>query len=232
MDTNIVPKTLMAPLYHLELVKDRDLPYDGNVKTTEAAAQVLHHLLDRSPTENLAVVYLNSSAEIIGAERVGMGGMETVGNDPAEIFRGALVKAAPEILLAHNHPSGDVTPSPQDLLMTMSNLSLGGILGIRIRDHLVVGPNGKHYSIREGMQRGEMKEQIHRAEELAFGPGIHDIKSKIVDIILGRGGNDPADPINTLFGGLTKKNGTGDPKANLISDWQDSLTWLYLNTKF
>ena len=44
-------------------------PYDGNVKTTEAAAQVLHNLLDRSPVEQLIVVYLNSGSEIIGVKR-------------------------------------------------------------------------------------------------------------------------------------------------------------------
>ena len=230
MQENIVPKVLMAPLYHLELVKDREIPYDGNAKTTEQAAQVLHNLLDRSPTENMVVVYLNSSAEIIGAERVGMGSLEAVGNDPTEIFRGALVRAAPEILLSHNHPNGDVRPSPQDLLMTMNNLSLGGILGIRVRDHIVVGPNGKHFSIREGIHSGELKDEMHKAEEIAFGPGIHDIKKKIVDLITKRG-MKVADPLDDLLAGATPKKG-GDPNANLVSDWKDSLTWTYLTTQF
>ncbi len=231
MEENIVPKVLMAPLYHLEVVKDRDIPYEANVRTTEAAAQVLHNLLDRSPTENMAVVYLNSSSEIIGAERVGMGGLEAVGNDPTEIFRGALVKAAPELLLAHNHPSGDVKPSPQDLLMTMNNLSLGGILGIRVRDHIVVGPNGKHFSIREGMVSGSLKDEIRRAEEIAYGPHIGDLKEKIIDMIKQRGikVGGPLDALDMPPG--TSKKG-GDPKANLVSDWEDSLTWLYLHTRF
>lgn len=230
MEETIVPKVLMAPLYHLEVVKDRDIPYDANVKTTEQAAQVLHNLLDRSPTENMVVVYLNSSAEIIGAERVGMGGLEAVGQDPTELFRGALVHGAPEVLLSHNHPSGDVHPSPQDLLMTMNNLSLGGILGIRVRDHIIVGPNGKHFSVREGMMKGQLKDEIRRAEEIAYGSHIGDLKDRIVDLIKQRGGRvgGPLDALDNLPPPSKK----GDPKANLVSDWEDSLSWLYLNTKF
>lgn len=229
MEENIVPKVLMAPLYHLELVRDRDIPYDGNAKTTEAAAQVLHGLLDRSPTENMAVVYLNSSAEIIGAERVGMGGLESVGTDPTEIFRGALVKASPEILLSHNHPNGDVKPSPQDLLMTMNTMSLASMLRIRIRDHIVVGPNGKHFSIRENIH--SLHDEMRKAEEIAFGPGIGALKDRIMGMIQ-RGGAKFHDPLADLLDAQppVKKSGNGDPKANLLTDWQDSLTYAWLTS--
>ena len=230
MEDNIVPKVLMTPLYHLELVKDRDIPYEGNGKTTAQAAQVLHNLLDRSPTENMVVLYLNSSAEIIGAERVGMGGLESVGTDPTELFRGALVKAAPEILLSHNHPNGDVRPSPQDLLMTMNTMSLASMLHIRLRDHIVVGPNGKHFSIRENIH--DLHDEMRKAEEIAFGPGIGAIKDKIMGLIQ-KGGGKLHDPLADLLGldsPPKKGSGGGDPKANLMSDWQDSLTYAWLTS--
>lgn len=223
---DIVPKVLMAPLYHLELVKDRELPYDGNARTTEAAAQVLHTLLDRSPTEVFAVLYLNSDANIIGAERVGMGGMESVETVPTEIFRGALVAAAPEVVLCHNHPTGNVQPSPQDLMMTMQTLSMGGMLGLRVRDHIIVGPNGKHMSIRENMHN--LHAEMDRAEEMMFGGSMKTIKDKLSSI-LGHRKNGLPEIDN--FGGListdTPKKG-GDPKANLVSDWKDSLSYLWL----
>jgi len=215
METNIVPKVLMTPLYHLELVKDRDIPYDGSVKTTEQAAQVLHHLLDRSPTENMIVVYLNSSADLIGVERVGMGGMESVAQDHTEIFRGALVAGAPEILISHNHPNGDTRPSPADLHMTMTTVDLGALLHIRVRDHIIVGPNGKHLSIRENMHL--FQDEMRQAEEMAFGRHMSSIKDKLLDLI-SKGPDLGADL-------LPKK---GDPKANLLSDWQDSLTYAWL----
>jgi DNA repair protein RadC len=228
-------KQLLAPLYHLELVKDRDIPYDGSVKTTEQAAQVLHTLLDRSPTERFAVVYLSSAAEIIGAEVVSMGGMESVHTNHSEVFRGALVHAAPEVLLCHNHPSGEVEPSTQDLLMTMSTISLGGALGVRVRDHIIVGPNGKHLSIRENMPR--LEEKLRKAEEEMFdGIGLGGIKSKILDLLKSKGvipENAKVDLVGPfdveVIGGPGTKKGGGDPEANTNTDLLESLSYKWLN---
>lgn len=220
---NIVPKVLMTPLYHLELVKDRDLPYDGTAKTTEQAAQVLHQLSDRSPTEIMMALWLNSSAEIIGCERVGMGNLESVATDPTEIFRGALVKAAPEILLSHNHPNGDVHPSTQDLTMTLNTINLAGLLGLRIRDHIVVGPNGTHFSIRENFHL--LHKEVKEAEEKLYGAPLEGLKDKILEAITKlTGGKDPLDLLDTP----SPKRG-GDPKSNLRSDWEQSLSWMVLN---
>src|SRR5271154_1213301 len=161
--TDIVSeKVLLAPLYHLELIKDRDVPYNSSATTTESAAQVLHNLLDRSPTEQMVVLYLNSSKEIVGAEKVGMGAVEEVSTSPTEIFRGAIVKACPEVILSHNHPTGDGRPSIADLKFTFNMIEMGALLGIRVEDHIIVVANGKHMSIRENMSllRKEV-EQAH-----------------------------------------------------------------------
>jgi DNA repair protein RadC len=58
---------------------------------------------------------------------------------PREVFRAALLSNAARIIVAHNHPSGDPTPSPADRLLTARLVSAGEILGIPLADHLVVG---------------------------------------------------------------------------------------------
>lgn len=220
MSEIVSDKVLLAPLYHLELVRDREIPYDGNAKTTEAAVQVLHDLLDRSPTEQLAVIYLNSNLEILGAEKVGMGTLEMVQAQAQEIFRGAIVKAAPEILVCHNHPTGEVRPSIDDIKFTISAITAGGLLGIRLRDHIIVGPNGKHMSLYENQHM--LGKEFAQAEAEMFGlhgVDMSSLKQKLLSLIDPQG-NLPAVP------GSSKK---GDPKANSPSEWQHSLSYAFLN---
>lgn len=224
-------KTLLAPLFHLELVRDRDIPYDGNLKTSEGAAQVLHNLLDRSPTEQMVVLYLDSDTNLVGAEKVGMGGIEQVATRPTEIFRGAIVKACPEIILGHNHPVGDGRPSVTDLKMTMSMVDIGFRLGVRVRDHIIVVPNGKHMSIRESLnshlldkEMDQMRDEM-MADSLGLSPEtMKGLKEKMMQIIKSRGVGDPLGGIEMpSLDGHTGKKG-GDPKANMTVDWTDSLT--------
>lgn len=205
---------LIAPLYHLELVQDRDIPYDGNARTTEAAAQVFHKLLDSSPVEQMIVLYLSNSGKIVGAEKVGMGTVEMVSTLPTELFRGAIVKAVPEVILCHNHPSGEPKPSIPDMQFTMSVVELGAFLGVRVRDHIIVSPNGKHISMRENMENGELDQELiqAKADRMALP---EELKQKLLSI-LHPGKKD-----------ASKKG--GDPTSNDNTDDMPSLTYLLLS---
>jgi len=66
----------------------------------------------------------------------------------AELFREAIRRNAPSILIAHNHPSGEVTPSPEDVQITRQAVEVGAMLGIDIVDHLIIG-QGRWVSLRE-----------------------------------------------------------------------------------
>lgn len=210
---------LMAPLYHLELVRDRDIPYSGELNTTAAAAEVAHRLLDSSPVEQIVVIYLDSVAKIIGAERVGMGGVEQAGASPAEVFRGAIVKSAPEIILTHNHLAGVVEPSSPDVDFTMRMVQYGAMLGIRVRDHIVVGPNGKHLSMREYTEN-----MVRTLEEDVRKNGMLGLKDKILKM-LDPGGNGNVQVIMDEH--MPKKD--RDPKANANTDWMDTLSYELLS---
>lgn len=205
---------LIAPLYHLELVQDRDIPYDGNARTTEAAAQVFHKLLDSSPVEQMVVLYLSNGGNIVGAEKVGTGTVEMVSTLPTELFRGAIVKAVPEVILCHNHPSGEPKPSIPDMQFTMSVVELGAFLGVRVRDHIIVSPNGKHISMRENMENGELDQELiqAKADRMALP---EELKQKLLSI-LHPGKKD-----------ASKKG--GDPTSNDNTDDMPSLTYLLLS---
>jgi DNA repair protein RadC len=76
------------------------------------------------------------------------GGLSSANFFPRDVFRLACRANASAIVLAHNHPSGDPTPSPQDLEATKNAIAAGQLLGIKVIDHLIFGDAGKIYSIR------------------------------------------------------------------------------------
>ncbi|MCI0558056.1 MAG: JAB domain-containing protein, partial [Nitrososphaera sp.] len=97
--------------------------------------------------ECFAVLLLNSRRRVKGHQLLTMGTMDTVLVHPREVFRGAIVAAASSVVLAHNHPSGDASPSEADIKVTRDLIRAGQLLKIEVLDHVIVGtPN--HCSLR------------------------------------------------------------------------------------
>jgi len=104
--------------------------------------------LRHSASESFAVLYLNSRNQPVGREVVAVGGLNIAQLRPREVFAPALALHAAAVVLAHNHPSGDPTPSPEDLAVTRHLLEAGELLGIEVLDHLVLTAE-RFRSIRE-----------------------------------------------------------------------------------
>lgn len=92
--------------------------------------------------ESIICFYLNARGELLKREIIAVGTLNRANLLPREIF--SLVKELPvaSIILAHNHPSGDLTPSDEDILFTKRVQAAGDILGVKLLDHLVVGKGG------------------------------------------------------------------------------------------
>lgn len=99
--------------------------------------------LDR---EQFRVLLLDSKHGLIGSEVIAVGGLDHVPADPREVFKPAIRRSAAAVIVAHNHPSGDPEPSPQDLALTQRLAEAGRVLGVPLLDHLVVG-RGRYVSI-------------------------------------------------------------------------------------
>ena len=94
--------------------------------------------------EHLIALLMNSKGIVESTEIISKGGLCSSYADPREIFSPAIRKAAAGIILVHNHPSGDPSPSSDDISSTKTLVEAGKILGIKVIDHIIIGRNSYH----------------------------------------------------------------------------------------
>ncbi len=113
-------------------------------------ARLLHAEMELLPQEELRLLVLDTKHQVLAAPMLYRGTINAAPGRVAEVFREAVRRGAAKIALAHNHPSGDPTPSREDVRFTEAILQAGAILDIGILDHLVFGHGPQRYvSMRE-----------------------------------------------------------------------------------
>lgn len=101
--------------------------------------------------EQFKIVLMNPVGGVLGIAEIGTGGLNEVTADRRLIFGIALKAAASNILLVHNHPSGDLNPSTEDKVVTDSVSRAGRLLNIRVRDHLIISRHGYYSFLKQGV---------------------------------------------------------------------------------
>ena len=91
--------------------------------------------------EHFKTLYLNARNQIVHSELTSIGSLSSAIVHPREVFHWAVQYHAASVILAHNHPSGDVAPSQDDINLTRRLVQAGEILGIDVLDHIIVGPD-------------------------------------------------------------------------------------------
>ena len=128
--------------YKVRLVEDCIGEYSlSGINLISDAATIFSKDFDGLPHEEVMAIYLNARNAIIGKAVLAMGGLHGCALTPRDVYRGAVVANASAIILAHNHPSGDPTPSREDIKMTQAVRQAGEILGVYLLDHLVIAGN-------------------------------------------------------------------------------------------
>jgi len=105
--------------------------------------------LDQSPVEKLYSIHLNSHNKVIGYELISQGDQTGAEAKPSNVFRGAILGNACAIILVHNHPSGDESPSNADKAVTETMIQVGKLVGIPVLDHLIIGDASHYTSLRD-----------------------------------------------------------------------------------
>jgi DNA repair protein RadC len=128
------------------------LPVNGDVGTPLAAAHLAAAVLAGLTVEQVIALHVNTKQKLIGVHVVSIGTLNASLVHPREVFKAALLTNAAGLILAHNHPSGDPTPSPEDRALVSRLRQAGDILGVELLDALIVTDpmdGGAYYSFRE-----------------------------------------------------------------------------------
>ena len=146
----IGPSKACSLLAAFELTKRALEVEDNNLPTINSAKDAVAQLqeLRTAKKEHFVVLYLNARNQLIYKETISIGTLNTSLVHPREIFEPALRNLASQIIIAHNHPSGDLSPSEEDIKVTKRLFGAGELLGIEVLDHLII-TNNSHVSLKD-----------------------------------------------------------------------------------
>lgn len=109
------------------------------IREAKDIAELLNSRVRFLKKEMLKAIHLNSKNQVIAIEDIAVGGIASLTIQPRDVYAGAIARGSSAIILAHNHPSGDPEPSPEDKEVTLRIAEAGRILGIELLDHIILG---------------------------------------------------------------------------------------------
>jgi DNA repair protein RadC len=118
------------------------------INSPEDVYRRLYPTMRESKKEHFVELCLDTKNQVIREDTVSIGSLNANVVHPREVFRTALIESAAHIIVAHNHPSGDPTPSREDIEITKKLVETGKIMGIDVLDHVIIG-DCRHFSMKE-----------------------------------------------------------------------------------
>jgi DNA repair protein RadC len=168
----IGPKNLIG-IKLVKAVADRYLSSRLERKTALANSrqlfEYLYHTMRDKPREHFKAVFLDAKNRVIAAETLFKGTLTASSVYPREVVRAALKHQAAAVIFAHNHPSGDPTPSRDDVSVTRQLLFACRTMGITVHEHLVVG-NNRYFSFADNGHVARMNREFERLNHSALEP--------------------------------------------------------------
>ena len=128
------------PRYQVQLVREGSVSVKNKrIEAPETAIKILQSFLSGTDRENFVVMLLDTKNVVIGINVVSVGSLTSTAAHPREVFKPAILSNANSIIIAHNHPSGDPSPSEEDTKVTNRLVEGGKLLGIEVLDHIIIG---------------------------------------------------------------------------------------------
>ncbi len=141
----------VIPLYTCSLVRDGNIKADNGIMPDAlAASKIFRAVIGDADREHFAVAVLDARRKVIGVQIVSVGTLSASLVHPREVFKPAILLSGAAVVVCHNHPSGDPSPSSEDRECTRRLQRAGEVLGIPLADHVVIGAGTSFYSFREG----------------------------------------------------------------------------------
>lgn len=151
----------------IRMVEQLPLYSKEPMNNPDAAIRVMNEFLSQMDRELFCIVNLQADLTPINMNIVSVGSLNEALINPREIFKSAILSNAHSMMLIHNHPSGNLTPSTSDIQTTARMQELGELMGISLVDHIITGRDGNYYSFRD---KGEFPDS-----RIRFSTRVEDI---------------------------------------------------------
>ena len=151
----------------IRMVEQPPLYSKEPMNNPDAAIRVMNEFLSQMDRELFCIVNLQADLTPINMNIVSLGSLNEALINPREIFKSAILSNAHSMMLIHNHPSGNLTPSTSDIQTTARMQELGELMGISLVDHIITGRDGNYYSFRD---KGEFPDS-----RIRFSTRVEDI---------------------------------------------------------
>ncbi|MEK7220660.1 MAG: DNA repair protein RadC [candidate division NC10 bacterium] len=123
----------------LTVVRDGSAPDPRILSTPTAVVDLMRELMPDDDREHMWALYLNAQNHLLEVYPVSTGTLTASLVHPREVFKPALLRGAASVIVVHNHPSGDPTPSREDLQLTRQLVKAAELLDLRLHDHVIIG---------------------------------------------------------------------------------------------
>ena len=158
-DSKIVEETYDLPMVRVQLVMEpvSDFTSREPIATPEDAVNAVAEYLQKVDREYLVAIFIATDGHLICAQVVSIGTLNYSAISGRELYKAAVLSNCSSVILLHNHPSGNLTPSDEDIKVTRDLEKGGRLLGIQLLDHIIVagGCAGQLYSF---LRNGKMSE--------------------------------------------------------------------------
>lgn len=137
-------------IYKIQLVKE-NMPskYNTRINSPECCANLARDFMKQyNDREVFILVCLSTKNTIAGINLVSMGSINSSIVHPREVYKPAILANSARIIVAHNHPSGDLEPSKEDIALTKRLYEAGEIIGVELLDHLIIGEGDDYLSMK------------------------------------------------------------------------------------
>ena len=148
VDSSQAARFEITTVREVTAVYRNELEAGSRIQNSREAAEFIRRVLPDNSREHLICIYLGGGDQIIAYAVVATGTADSCQSHPREIFQLAVLQGAISIVIGHNHPGPDVFPSDKDVKATARIRKAGRLLGIKIKDHVIVNER-KHYSFAE-----------------------------------------------------------------------------------
>lgn len=141
--------------FSLQVVRESSIKIDSGIGRTVSSPETVHRVMieglrmDQEPDELTVLLTLDTKKQITGIFEVSRGTLNSSIVHPRDIFKRALLQNAANIIMVHNHPSGDPMPSKDDIEVTRRIEEAGKLLGIQLIDHIIIGDEIRYESLKQ-----------------------------------------------------------------------------------